>query len=152
MFGARMARGDRRLGPKLMRVDVDCTESRAAFARLETAAPREPGTAPPCDTLTVGGPTGTRMVGRAVEMGQLAQRLVGYLGGVVVDRTDLIGVFDFEIEFVREPPAQGAAVPALGDGVTLVTALREQLGMRIDRQTAPVEVLIIESADRPTPN
>lgn len=153
VFVMRLARDDGRLGPKLTRVDVDCTETRAAFARLETTAPREPGTAPPCDTLTVSDRTGTRMVGRAVEMAQLAQRLVGYLGGVVVDRTGLTGVFDFEIQFVREVAGLAPdAAPALSDAVTLATALREQLGMRVERETAPVDVLVIESAERPTPN
>ena len=86
-------------------------------------------------------------------MAQLAQRLVGYLGGVVVDRTGLTGVFDFEIQFVRDPAGQApGAAPALSDGVTLATALREQLGMRVERETAPVDVLVIESAERPTPN
>ena len=64
-----------------------------------------------------------------------------------------MGTFDFEIDFVRDPPGQApGAVPVLGDAVTLVTALREQLGLRVDRQMASLDVLVIESADRPTPS
>jgi uncharacterized protein (TIGR03435 family) len=79
---------------------------------------------------------------------------VSYLDAPVVDRTGLTGTFDVEINFVREPLGQapGAAAPALGEGVTLTTALREQLGLRVERQVAPVDVLVIESVERPTPN
>jgi uncharacterized protein (TIGR03435 family) len=54
----------------------------------------------------------------------------------------LPGQYDFELTFVRDPQAT--------DGVPLPTALREQLGLRVERQQAPMDVIVIESAERPT--
>ena len=156
VFTLRLARDDGRLGPRLTRVTVDCTAYRAAFERGERPSTAFNPNAPKptqCDTLMVSNPAGMRIAGSAVDIGVLARTLVSSLGGVVIDRTGLAGAFDFELEFVRDMPGQApGTAAALADGVPLATALREQLGLRIERETAPVDVLVIESATRPTPN
>ena len=70
-------------------------------------------------------------------------RLVGpTVGRVVVDRTDLTGTWDLEIEFSADQ----------SDGPSLFTALQEQLGLKLEAARAPVEVVVIERLERPTPD
>jgi uncharacterized protein (TIGR03435 family) len=145
MFALLVAREDRRLGPALTSVTVDCAAYKEAFNKLQSSRPpREPG-APlqpqTCDTLLVAN-QGYRLAGRAVELSELARTLTPYFDAPVLDRTGLPGQYDFELTFVRDPQAT--------DGVPLATALREQLGLRVERQQAPMDVVVIESAERPT--
>src|SRR5262245_16457737 len=146
IFALRLARDDRRLGPNLTGVKVDCTAYKEAFSKLQPSGPlREPGkpTEPrTCDTLLVTNPQGIRLAGRAVELSEFARTLTPYFEAAVMDRTGLQGLYDFDLNFVRDPQAT--------DGVPLATALREQLGLRTERQQAPMDVVIIESAERPT--
>jgi uncharacterized protein (TIGR03435 family) len=145
IFALLPARDDRRLGPALTSVKVDCTAYKEAFNKLQSSGPpREPG-APlqtrTCDTLLVAN-QGIRLAGRAVELSEFARMLTPYFEAPVMDRAGLPGQYDFELTFVRDPQA--------AEGVPLATALREQLGLRVERQQAPMEVVVIESAERPT--
>lgn len=144
-----LARDDGRLGSKLTSVQVDCAAYKEAFERLQTPLPADPG-APSqprtCDRLTVARPEGTKISARAVEMSDLAQAVTGYFGMPVMDRTGLKGQYDYDLEFVENPLADVSL-----NGVSIETALREQLGLRAERQRAPIDVLVIESAERPTP-
>jgi uncharacterized protein (TIGR03435 family) len=75
-------------------------------------------------------------------MNQLTQRLASAGERPVVDRTGLAGEFDFILEFDES----GAHRP------TLSTALREQLGLRLQPSRGPVDVLVVERAERPSGN
>jgi uncharacterized protein (TIGR03435 family) len=68
------------------------------------------------------------------------------LGRPVVDRTGIAGDWDFELTFMQ------AAAPPNSDLPDLFTALREQLGMKLESQKGPVEKLIIDRAERPSAN
>jgi uncharacterized protein (TIGR03435 family) len=71
----------------------------------------------------------------------------------ILDRTGLTGKFDFRLEFA--PQAPGALVPATTgeSGPNLLTAVREQLGLKLEPMKIPLEVLIIDHADKvPTEN
>lgn len=94
------------------------------------------------------------IAGRAITMAQLAPRLVPFVNRPVVDRTGLAGEFDFELSFTpeRPPMLNGAALPPTSDGASIFTALREQLGLALDAQRAPLEVLVIDGAERPSEN
>ena len=52
----------------------------------------------------------------------------------------------------QPPPALGPAAPqgGQGDGASLFTAIQEQLGLRLVATRGPVEVLVLDSAERPT--
>jgi uncharacterized protein (TIGR03435 family) len=92
---------------------------------------------------------------RAASMGLLAQFLSGIMGRPVQDKTGLTGRYTFDLkwalaendsvppEFVRPPD------PA---GPSLVTALQEQLGLRLQSGTVPILVVVVDSAERPQPN
>ena len=91
--------------------------------------------------------------GRNVSMNLIASSLSswGHLGRPVVNRTDLAGAYDFVLEFTPDPPpayAQGID----SDGPTFQEALRQQLGMKLESQKAPIDFLIIDHVERPSSN
>jgi uncharacterized protein (TIGR03435 family) len=77
-------------------------------------------------------------------MSDLAQRLsiAADIQRPVLDRTGLLGAFDFVLEF----DGSGVSRP------TVFAALQEQLGLRLQPSRAPAEVLVIERIQRPSPN
>ena len=92
-----------------------------------------------------------RLTGRAAPMAALADRLSGpifQLGRPVLDRTGLTGVYDFMLEWMPDSIA-GADTSA----PSLFTAVQEQLGLRLEAQKGPVEILVVDSMERtPAPN
>jgi uncharacterized protein (TIGR03435 family) len=88
-------------------------------------------------------------------MADLVLRLYPYLGRRVIDSTGLAGFFDGDFEFTAEvimpPPPPG--LPNLYDGRVLpsiFSVLPQQLGLRLESQRGPVEILIVDHAERPT--
>jgi len=68
----------------------------------------------------------------------------------VFDRTGLTGLFDIELEFT---PPRSADDPATGQsGVSVFTAIREQLGLRLESARGQGEFLVIDRVERPTDN
>jgi uncharacterized protein (TIGR03435 family) len=90
----------------------------------------------------------------------LATRLSGTLGRLVNDRTGLTGTFDLDVKWTpMELPPQplvdpvGKEVdPSDGDGASIFTGLREQLGLRLRTEDGPSEVVVIDSAEPPSEN
>jgi uncharacterized protein (TIGR03435 family) len=78
----------------------------------------------------------------------LATQLGGSLDRLVVDRTQLTGLFDFDLIWNRALRAAGAA----DDTPSLFTAVAEQLGLRLEPSRGNVETLVIDSVERPTSN
>jgi uncharacterized protein (TIGR03435 family) len=73
---------------------------------------------------------------------------------VVLDRTGIVGDFDFTLEFGLPRATLDAGPPANSDdsAPALGTALREQLGLVLRSTRAPVHVPVIDRIDRPTPD
>jgi uncharacterized protein (TIGR03435 family) len=109
------------------------------------------------------GPSGVRgerdkLTANRTSMTQLAQVLSGQMDRPVVDSTGLAGVFDFTLEYTRQerlPDNQDAGgtggnpLPA----PPLPEALKEQLGLDLKSGKAPLDVLVIDSANKmPTAN
>lgn len=78
---------------------------------------------------------------------QIAQPTIIELDRPLINRTGLKGRFSFELRFSREATASAAA-----PGISLFTALQQQLGFRVERVTTPIEVLAIDSVEQPTEN
>ncbi len=74
----------------------------------------------------------------------LARQLSNQVGRPVVDKTELKGNFDFKMTFA----------PDLVDseGTSIFTALEEQMGLKLDSQRGPVEVIAIDGVERPSAN
>jgi uncharacterized protein (TIGR03435 family) len=67
----------------------------------------------------------------------------------VVDRTGLSGIFDVDLEFT----SQRAAVDAQAAGPPLIfTAIQEQLGLKLEPTTGPIDVIVIDHIEKPLPN
>ena len=67
----------------------------------------------------------------------------------IVDNTDLTGLFNLTLTFA---PQQLSSPAANSDLPSLFTALQEQLGLKLEAQTGPVEVLVIDHVERPSEN
>jgi len=139
VYELSLGRADGRLGPSLTRVADACPP------------PPAPGAPPPAS-----GP------GPAIRCGfQLGDGLLkgmGTLANVVselvvagrhgVDRTGLTGVYSIELHWSPDnTPGLPADAPP-----EIFTAVREQLGLRLQPATAPTEVVVIDSAERPETN
>ena len=85
-------------------------------------------------------------------MERLAQLASGWVGGVPVnDRTGLQGFYSVEMNFPADNTraAGTAADPAGSDELT---ALREQLGLKLEREKITIPVLVIDHIERPSEN
>ena len=107
----------------------------------------------------LGGPVSGRNTQRArnVTMERIGTRLgpIAQLGRPVVDETGLKGSFDFTIEWV--PQSNGTAPPNSDistdpTGPTFLEALKDQLGLKLEPRTGPVEVLVIDHIEELSPN
>jgi uncharacterized protein (TIGR03435 family) len=79
-------------------------------------------------------------------MRDLAALLSKQLGRPVTDATGLQGRYEFTLTWLNGGPAADGAT---GDvGPDLVTALQQQLGLRLEASKAPVEVLVIDHLER----
>jgi uncharacterized protein (TIGR03435 family) len=82
-------------------------------------------------------------------MALLAGYLGNRLGRIVIDKTGLKYSYNFTLDWA---PDQGLNEANESPAPALVTALREQLGVRLDSQKSPVEVLVIDSLQKPSEN
>jgi uncharacterized protein (TIGR03435 family) len=105
--------------------------------------------------MRVSGRGGSTLTYRAgnVTMSALANALRPYVGREVVDRTGLTGEFDFDLQF-SPPPTTGsvhAGIPVapLDEAASVFTALQEQIGLKLESTRGPVELMVIDSAERP---
>ena len=153
-----MARGDKRLGPKLKPSAIDCpaiVAARGTDYRPPTGPP-QPGDPPRCGlTARLGGGSLTLFL-EGQPISQLVRSLQVNAGRVIVDKTGLTGTYD--VEFQTEIPnipgldAPFGATATPPDGLSLFTALPEQLGLKLESERGPVDVVVIDSAQLPTPN
>ena len=72
----------------------------------------------------------------------------------VLDKTGLIGKFDFVIEFTPQfnGPVQPGSIQPDPTGPTFLEALKDQLGLKLVPQTGAVDVLVIDHVERPSEN
>jgi uncharacterized protein (TIGR03435 family) len=159
IYALLLARPDGKLGPKIEVSTTDCAARAAARGRGAGGGPPAappipaPGERPPCGMFM--GPAS--IAAGDVGMKQLAQSLSPRVGRIVIDKTGLTGNYSFNLDFTPDPaqipqgpPPPGVQVPAFDpNGPSLYTALQEQLGLKLDSQRGPVEVLVIDSVEHP---
>jgi uncharacterized protein (TIGR03435 family) len=89
--------------------------------------------------------------GRAIQMSLLARILYGEIGDrPIVDHSGFTGCFD--IKDLTWAPMSAADAASTPDAPSLSEALQEKLGLKLVRAKDPIEVLVIDSIDRPSPN
>lgn len=101
---------------------------------------------------------------KSATMASLAQLLSQQLGRTVVDKTGIAGNFDIELQWTPEPgqgvgpfggampPPPDAVAPVDSNGPTIFTAIQEQLGLKLDSAKGPVDIIVVDSASKPTEN
>lgn len=162
-----LARADGQVGPRLTRTTPEC---------LKQIEDRKNGGAEPPfvrPDLRAGFPTRptcgqTMMMGRSngasawlfsgVDLTSLVSNISDALSAPVLDQTGLTGPFDFSLEYLTErsvagrptglDPNNNADTPP----PTLAPALQQQLGLKLEKKVAPMPVIVVDAAERPTPN
>jgi uncharacterized protein (TIGR03435 family) len=101
--------------------------------------------------------------GQKVSIIQLLDPLSRLTGRNVIDKTNLAGKYDIDLQYTPEqgqfqappggaPPGMPSLPPMDPNGPTLFTALQEQLGLKLESQKGPVEMIVIDSIERPSEN
>jgi uncharacterized protein (TIGR03435 family) len=103
--------------------------------------PTPPGTAPVFAPSVAG-----RIVSPQMSMPTLAKLLSRFERQTVLDMTGLEGPFDVRLEW--SPDDTGKLDVQQPSRPSLATAVQEQLGLRLEARKGPVEVLVVDSADR----
>ncbi len=141
IYALMLARADGRLGPQLKRSEANC------YAVTQVAP--APGAQPACSVRTGNG--FTTAVGFPIS--SFPDYLAGHVQRSVVDRTGLTGTWDLSLTFMPDGFAgQTPPSPQETTGPSLFTALQEQLGLKLEASVGPVEVLVIDRAQRPIAN
>jgi uncharacterized protein (TIGR03435 family) len=89
-------------------------------------------------------------------LSQLAQLLSGLLRRTVVDRTGLPGNFDLELTYAadeltsRDGPEAPSRLPLDSNQPNIFTAIEEQLGLKLESTSGPVEVHVVDNVRRLT--
>ncbi len=150
-----IARKEGGLGPGLVEAkDGGCRQ----FDPSNPALQPEPGKSrlPICGSSLM---NPRRISAVSVPVENLTSMLSGLLGRTVVDKTGLAGNFDINLEWTpdeaqgmrntEDPPAaptSNVMVP------NIFAAIQEQLGLKLESTTGPVEILVIDHADKPSGN
>jgi uncharacterized protein (TIGR03435 family) len=158
-----LARADRALGPQLRQSSSDCDALMAALQAGSPPPARQPNEPPPCGAMR--GPA--RVIAGGIPMGQFANMLTFVMADangpagrddarLVIDKTGLSGRFAFTLTWTPEripdgPPPAGIP-PVDPNGPHLVTALQEQLGLKLQPARSRMEVVVIDSVEQPTPD
>jgi uncharacterized protein (TIGR03435 family) len=154
-----LARKGGQLGPSIKPSEGNCeakaAADRAVLEKTGRPAPPPPGVfdrdapPPPCSMRM----DGDRMEGDAT-MAFLANLLRPAAGRLVVDKTGLSGSYRILLTFDRMAGLRGPQTdaPAPGAAPSVFTAVREQLGLKLESSRAMRETLIIDRFERPTEN
>jgi uncharacterized protein (TIGR03435 family) len=124
------------LGPELRPSSLDCDKPPACGMRIG------PG------QMVIGG----------TPVAQLAVALTPFAQRIVIDKTGLTGLFDVHLSWTPQrppgPPPPGAPPlpPVDPNGASIFTALEEQLGLTLEPEEAPLDVVVIDRVERPTPD
>ena len=110
------------------------------------------------DSGSVGHSQRGRIEGQGYTMAQLALKLAETLRQPVLDATSVAGRFDLKLEWMpdemraKPPSADQPTGNAAESGPSIFVALQEQLGLKLEAAKVPAEVLVIDSAEKPTGN
>ena len=92
---------------------------------------------------------GGRIAAQGLPLEYLASGLTAQLGRKVLDKTGLAGNYDYTLEWT---PDAGRGEVTEFSGPSIFTAIQEQLGLKLESQTAPVEILVIDRVEMPSAN
>lgn len=96
-----------------------------------------------CGSIRRMGPD--KVVGTDVSMSSLAHSMSDWVQRTVVDKTGLIAPMDFTLTWAPEGATDSTAP-------SIFTAVQEQLGLKLEPARGPVDVLVVDSAEKPVPD
>jgi uncharacterized protein (TIGR03435 family) len=136
IYALKLDRADGRLGPAIRKPDADCFIGRGA-----PPPQPQPGDSRPlvCGFTESSGD----LAARGVDMATLAIELTAYADRAVVDQTGLKGNFNLSLKWAPEGAPADANLPSI------FTAVREQLGLKLESTKGPVDVLVIDRVEKP---
>ena len=170
-----VARSDGKLGPNLKPSTADCSNAQAEAQKMAEEIRRNPANAAAamaqikCGIVPVptpgaaGAPPQLMIRGMGQPIANLVSLVTQFTGRQVVDKTGLTGLYDFEVELpldmeilrriagqagINLPAGPTANIPQY-DGPAMTTILNDRLGLKLDSQKAPVDVVVIDSAEMP---
>lgn len=105
----------------------------------------------------------TTMTAHIVPIEQLARQLTGIVGRTVLDKTGLAGRYDLTLKYTPEyvalrsstaaasegQPATSASSPS---GISIFSALQDQLGLKLESGKGPVEIIVIDHIEHASGN
>jgi uncharacterized protein (TIGR03435 family) len=154
VYALALAKKHGKLGPGM----VESKDGGCVARDPSKPGPQDPGQPPFCGNV-LGGLS--QLTGTAATPGDIAPMLSVYVGREVLDKTGLTGKYDITLKFTpdenqlarwRMPGAPPLPAPADASGPSLFTALQEQLGLKLEPQKAPVDILVIDRAEKPSEN
>jgi len=86
-----------------------------------------------------------RVNARKTTMKRLAEVLSEQTDRVVIDNTGLRGEYDFSLEWSSDLTADS-------ENPSIFTAIQEQLGLKLESAKGPVQIIVIDSAEKPSDN
>jgi uncharacterized protein (TIGR03435 family) len=99
--------------------------------------------------------------GWKIDMPLFVGALSDIVGRPVMDKTGFTGTFDVHLEFTPEGTAFAGGLPGMPGGLpqgidtsgpSIFTAAQERLGLKLESQKAPAEILVIDHAEKPSAN
>jgi bla regulator protein blaR1 len=158
VYALVVANKDGKLGPQLTESkEGSCTQ----FDRSKPLPPPEPGQPPAlgCGGMWMGP---DRITAVGIPISQLSPVLSRILGRTVLDKTGLTGNYNIKAQWTPDQSQlQALAAGAPADepvpqfdpnGPSIFTALQEQLGLKLESQKGPVDILVIDHVERPSEN
>jgi uncharacterized protein (TIGR03435 family) len=142
-----LARSDRALGPRLVKAEMDCRSGRGSTMTPEQVRALGaallgplPERAQPCTTRSA---QGRMLMGNGL-FENFFSSLQSAVDRPIIDQTGLAGQYNVDLEWAAQPDDPSKP--------SIFTALQEQLGLKLESARGPVDVLVIDRAEKPTPN
>jgi uncharacterized protein (TIGR03435 family) len=153
IYALVMARADGRMGPRMRQSTLVCDTPPPGVPGGPPAGGTPPPPPPPppaldgieiprCGTRTGPG----QITSGGVLLEAFTRNMAGMAGRIIIDKTGLAGRFDFSLTFAMDPTSTAPDVPSV------FAAIQEQMGLKLDAQTGPVEVFVIDAAEKPSEN
>ena len=149
VYALVLARKDGKLGPKL-------TEAKEGGCTMPDFT--RPPAQPPVRNCGQQMMSPRSLSAVAAPISQIVPALARMLGRTVIDKTGLIGKYDISLEWTPDESQMAMLPPDApkptsdGAGPSIFTAIQEQLGLKLEAQKGPVEILVIDRVEKPSEN
>jgi uncharacterized protein (TIGR03435 family) len=160
VYNLVFARNDKRFGLAFKESAAEC---RAALGARDEEVQRGARAAGrigqnECESVRIN-PGGTASLG-GVRMDMFALILTPYVDRPIIDRTGLTSYYNVTLKWTREVRGASVAPPGLPPGMppldpdapNLFTAVQEQLGLKLENARAPLDVVVVDRVEHPTPD